>query len=612
MKIAETASRLPSSPGVYLMKDKTGRILYIGKAKNLKSRVRNYLRPGADGRAHIVFMMERAESLEWVVTGSEKEALILENNLIKKHRPRYNVDLKDDKTYLSLRLGLDEDFPRLDLVRRVKRDKAFYLGPYSSARDLRATVEMLLKIFPLRSCNDRDFRTRERPCLYHWTRGCPAPCRGLIDREGYGKLVDEVVAFFRGKSMGLVERLLDKMEEAAKAERFEEAALLRDRLRAVEATLEKQKIVTHTPVDRDAIGWVREGSEVQVSVFVVRGGAVIDERSYHLASVMEENEEFAAEFLRSYYREDRIVPPVVLVQSGVGEGHSALEAWLAERRGRRVRILSPQRGDKAALLRMAGENAAAKLAERRKSKIGFETALKELGAKLGLPGPPDAIECFDISNIQGTNPVAGMVTFTGGQPDKSRYRRFSIKTVEGSDDFAMLHEALKRRIARRNEEGWELPDLIVIDGGRGQLSSAMRAFSDLGVEPPAMIGLAKARSLKGTDEPEKSPERVFLPGRANPLILRQNSSALFMLQRIRDEAHRFSVAFHRQKRSKSTITTELDSIPGMGPARRKALLTAFGSLKGVKSATLEELTAVEGVPRQLAEAVHKKFNPTRG
>lgn len=603
MELAEKVNLLPTRPGVYLMKDAGGKILYVGKAKNLRARVRSYLRPGQDGRVHIRFLMDRTADLDWVVTGSEKEALLLENTLIKKHRPRYNIDLKDDKTYLSLRLDVRQDFPRIELVRQVKKDGARYLGPYSSARDLRATVDLILKIFPLRSCSDSDFKSRTRPCLYHWTRGCRAPCTGLIDKESYGRMVKEVELFLSGKNSLLAGKLKKEMGEAAAREAFEEAALLRDRLKAVEATLERQKTVSHTLSDRDAIAWVREGSEVEACVLIVRGGAIIDQRGYYLPNVLEEDEEFAAEFLRSYYSGERIVPDEVLVQALPSDEEETLAQWLGELRGKKVRLFSGARGERAELLGFARENAAALLSERRKTKAGFEAALLELQKRLSLPAPPARIECFDVSNIQGTSTVVGMVSFQNGQPDKAGYRRFKIRTVEGSDDFSSLYEALSRRLARRGEAGWELPDLIVIDGGRGQLSSALKALEDSGAEAVPMVGLAKARTLKGGEEPSKSSERVFMPGRMNPLIMPNNSSALFILQRVRDEAHRYAITFHRKTRSKATVKSGLEDIPGLGAKRIRALLKYFGSVKAMRAASADELAALPGMPEKLARAV---------
>ena len=609
MELSEKIRNLPLHPGVYLFKDDHGRILYVGKAKSLKTRVKSYLKPGSDGRIHIKFLMDRAVDLDWMVTASEKEALILENTLIKKHRPRYNIDLKDDKTYLSLRLDIAEPFPRLDLVRRVRKDGAHYLGPYTSARDLRATVEVLLKIFPLRSCPDSEFKSKKRPCLYHWTRRCPAPCVGMITREDYHKLVDEIDLFLKGRSKSLAELLTLQMRDAAAAEKFEAAAALRDRLKAVEATLLRQRTVTHKPVDRDVIAWVREGAELMVVVLVVRSGAIIDQRSYHLAEVFGDDEEFAGEFLRSYYREDRIVPPEIVLAARIAGGAGFVEYWLSEKRGGKVRVTIATRGEKMTLVKMAMENAASLLAQHRKSKEGFDAALEDLRSRLGMERTPRRMECFDVSNFQGGEPGVGMVRFTDGVPDKAGYRRFSIKTVEGANDFAMLHEAVSRRMARAGQEGWEAPDLLVIDGGRGQLASVQKALEEWGGVSPLAVGLAKARTLAGSAEPLKTPERVFLPGRVNPLILPQNSSALFLLQRIRDEAHRFALEFHRKKRGRRTLTTELLEVEGLGPKRAKILLKHFGSLKGVKAATLRELLEVPTLPAGIALLVHRKFSP---
>lgn len=608
MDLSEKIKALPPRSGVYMMKDASGRVLYVGKAKNLRARVKSYLKPGSDGRVHIRFLMDKAKDLEWLVTATEKDALILENTLIKKLKPRYNIDLKDDKTYLSLRVDMNAPFPRIDLVRQVKKDGALYLGPYSSARDLRETVALILGMFPLRSCGDREFANRTRPCLYHWTRKCPAPCTGLIGGEEYKLLAEEAVMFLRGKNTELMARVKNEMEKAAGEERYEEAAALRDRLKAVSATLERIKTVVHKPVDRDVISWTREGSEIQAVVLIVRGGAVLDRRAYHMEGVIADDGEFAADFLRSYYREERIVPREITVQELYDEDRTVLAAWLTEKRGGKVSLEKPLRGEKADVLAMARENAVALLAERRKAKAGFDAALTELGARLGMKNTPSVIECFDVSLFQGGEPVAAMVTLVDGQPDKSRYRRFRIKTVEGTDDFAMIHEAVTRRAARAGEEGWELPSLILIDGGPGQLSAAEKALSVLGENRPALASLAKARTLPGKGEPMKTEERVFLPGRKNPVLLKQNSSALFMLMKARDEAHRYAISFHRKVRSGRTFSSELDGVPGLGPARKKALLKRFGSVKALRAATLEEISSTPGIPLETARAVLEKLS----
>ncbi len=604
MDLQEKVSHFPTRPGVYLMEDAQGRVLYVGKAKDLRARVRSYFRQGGDERPRVKFLMARVEDIEPVVTDSEKEALILENTLIKRHRPRYNVDLRDDKTYLSLRLDVQNPFPRLTAVRQVKPDGAVYFGPYSSGRSLKETVELLGRLFPLRQCSDRELRVRERPCLYHDTRGCRAPCCGRVGEEEYRRWVDEVLSFLKGRGGKLLAGLQADMAAAAAALRFEEAARLRDRVRAIQHTLERQKAVTHEAVDRDVVGLVREGSEAQFAVLVVRAGNLIDRRGYYFADLQAEDPEVVTQFLQQYYRGDRIVPGEVLVPVPLGDEAEALGAWLAETRGRRVRLVHPRRGEKAALLAMAAENARELLAERRRTKVGYEAALGELQARLHLPGPPRQIECYDVSNVQGAEAVASLVTAVDGFAHQDGYRRFVIRTVPGSDDFAMLYEALTRRLARRGEAGWELPDLILVDGGRGQLGAAQRALDDAGVASVALAGLAKARALPGAGEAvEHSPERVFLPGRVNPVVLPRNSAGLFLLQRVRDEAHRFAVEHHRKRRGRAGLASALDAVPGVGKRRRQALLKHFGSLGKLRDATPAELAAVPGISEALAARI---------
>ncbi|MDF1553563.1 MAG: excinuclease ABC subunit UvrC [Deferrisomatales bacterium] len=604
MELQEKVGHFPTRPGVYRMFDAQGRVLYVGKAKNLRARVRSYFREGADGRAHVRFLMARVVDIEFVATDTEKEALILENTLIKRHHPRYNLDLRDDKSYLSLRIDVQNPFPRLVPTRRIQRDGALYYGPYSSAKSLRETVELIHRLFPLRQCSDRELKSRTRPCLYCQIRGCRAPCCGRIDPAAYRKLVDQVILFLKGRGGELLGDLRHAMAAAAAGQEFEEAARLRDQIRGMELTLERQKAVTHRPVDQDVVALVREGAEAQVAVLVIRSGNLIGRRPYYLADAHGEDAEVVTAFLQQYYRGDRIVPAEVLVGLDPGEeNRSLLEEWLGERRGRRVRIAVPRRGEKAALVRMAADNAAELLAERRRTKVGYDAALEELQQRLHLPGLPRRMECYDISNVQGRQAVGSLVTFVDGFAHKGGYRRFEIRTVEGSDDYAMLYEVLRRRLNRKGE-GWELPDLMLIDGGRGQLGMAERALADAGVEGVALAGLAKARTLPGAGEDvHHSPERVFLPGRKNPVVLAPNASGLFLLQRIRDEAHRFAVEYHRKRRSRATLHTALEEIPGVGAKRRKALLRHFGSLKRVGEASAEELAAVAGISPALAGAI---------
>ncbi|MHB8767190.1 MAG: excinuclease ABC subunit UvrC [Deferrisomatales bacterium] len=604
MDLQEKVDHFPARPGVYLMRDAQGRVLYVGKAKDLRGRVRTYFREGSDQRPQVRFLMARVADVEPVVTDSEKEALILENTLIKRHRPRYNIDLRDDKTYLSLRFDVQAPFPRLTTVRQVKPDGALYFGPYSSARSLRETVELIHSLFPLRHCTEREFRARERPCLYCQIRGCRAPCCGLVGEAEYRALVDQVVLFLKGRRGELLDGLRAAMAAAAARQAFEEAARLRDRIRAIELTLERQKAVTHDPVDRDVVGLTREGSEAQFAVLVVRAGNLIDRRAYYFADLQADDPEVVTQFLQQYYRGDRIVPGEVLVPVNLGEGGAALGEWLAEKRGLRVRLAHPRRGEKAELLAMAGENARELLAERRRTKVGYEAALRELEERLHLPGPPRRIECYDVSNVQGRDAVASLVTAVDGFAHKEGYRRFVIRTVEGADDTAMLYEALSRGLARRAEPGWALPDLIVVDGGRGQLGAAERALADAAVPGVALAGLAKARTLAGGGESvAHSPERVFLPGRVNPVVLPPSSSGLFLMQRVRDEAHRFALEHHRKRRTRATLSSALDAVPGVGEVRRKALLSHFGSLKRLREASPEELAAVPGISEGLARRI---------
>ncbi len=617
MDFQAKVEHLPARPGVYLMKDDRGRVLYVGKAKNLRARVRTYLRPGADGRQRVRFLMSRVADLDWVVTDTEKEALILENTLIKRHRPRYNVDLRDDKTYLSLRLDVHSPFPRLSMVRQVKRDGALYLGPYSSARSLRETVDLIQRIFPLRQCRDRHLRPRDRPCLYCQMRGCRAPCCGRITEADYREIVDQVVAFLKGRAGPLLDDLKRQMADAADRLAFEEAARLRDRIRAVTLTLERQKAVTHRPVDRDVVALVRDGTDIEVVVLVIRAGNLIDRRAYGFAGREDDaGAEVLAQFLRRYYRDDRIVPAEVVVGAALGQDESGLlEDWLGDIRGRRVRVVHPKRGEKAALVRLAEENARQSLAERRRTRVGYGAALDEVRTRLGLDAPPRRIECFDVSNVHGHEAVASRVVFADGVPRKDEYRRFRVNTVAGADDFAMLYEVIARRLARRDRPGWELPDLLLVDGGKGQLGMALKAVEDAGVDGLAVAGIAKARTRPGPaagDPGDRIVDRLFLPGRSNPVVFPPRSAGLFLLQRVRDEAHRFAVSYHRRRRRNATLASVLDAVPGVGEKRRAALLRRFGSIEGVRAAGVDEIAAVPGIPRAVAERIAESLGEEKG
>jgi len=593
-ELEKSPGTIPASPGVYMMKSETGEIIYVGKAKDLRARLRTYFRDG-DSRYSVQFLMKRVADVDFIVTDNEKEALLLENTLIKQHKPRYNIRLKDDKTYVSLRLDPRDDFPRLTIVRRYRRDGALYFGPYSSAAAVRDTLRTIQEIFPIRRCPDHVFKNRTRPCLNYQIGRCSGPCCDLISKQEYHKLVDEVVLFLKGRNEDLVKELKKGMREAADALDFEKAARLRDRLRAIEQTLEKQRTVSTAGFDRDVFGLHADGAEVHIKVLFIRDGKLIETGSYTFRRKQMTVPELFSSFIAQFYSADRDVPTEILVPVDV-EDAELLEELLAERRGRKVTVHRPQKGEKLRLVEMAAQNAEDGAKARRAAADVERAGLMALGKKLRLPGVPSRIECVDISNIGGTDAVGSVVTFEDGKPNKSRYRRYRIKSVSGADDYAMVKEVLTRRYTRALAEK-DLPDLLIVDGGKGQLSIALAVLRELGVE-----GLAVAALAKPAHEGEH--DKVFLPGRKNPVTFPASSAALHLLQRIRDEAHRFAVTYHRKLRDRSRLRSVLTDVPGVGEKRKKALLTHFGSLERVKQASVEELAAVPGIPESLAKRVY--------
>ena len=595
---------LPTSPGVYLFKDKTGEIIYVGKAKNLRARVRQYAR-GGDGRLQITFLLSQLADVEVLLTNSEKEALLLENTLIKQYWPRYNIRLKDDKSYWHVKVTAQESWPRLFLTRQVVKDGSKYLGPFHSSAAIQETLEIIRKVFPLRTCSDTVFRNRTRPCLEYQIKRCLGPCTLPVDPTDYQHQLKGALLLLEGKNTELVSQLTIRMHEAAEALRFEEAARLRDQLRAIEQTGEKQQVATPLGNDQDIFGLYREGGVVEIEVLFVRGGKLVGNIGYSFDDNEFPDEEVLAELLTQFYQGERFVPDEILLPTTI-EDAPAREELLGERKNKKVTIICPQRGDKVRLVDMAQENARQSFIERRRGAEQKEKTLDHLRRALSLQNAPKRIECFDISNIQGNLAVGSMVVFDEGEPDKNRYRRFRIKTVEGADDFAMMYEVLTRRYRRALEEK-DLPDLLMVDGGKGQLGVAVEVFRELGITEVDVIGLAKMRTERDpfVEEVEHSAERVFLPGRKNPVVLRPNSTALFLLQRVRDEAHRFAITYHRQLRAKERLSSPLDDIPGVGPSRRKTLLRHFGSLKRVRMATVEELTQIPGITSAVAEAIRR-------
>jgi excinuclease ABC subunit C len=612
MTIEARVEALPTGPGVYLFRNARGRVIYVGKAQNLKSRVRSYFRAGGDGRVQIPQMVERATDLDVVVTPSVKDALLLENELIKRHKPPFNVRFRDDKQYLGLRLDAREPWPRPTPVRRFKDDGAAYFGPYTSSVSLREAISNLRRIFPLRSCSDpvfRDYRRRGRPCIEYEMKRCLGPCCDLIDAATYAQLVEGTTLFLRGRSDELLRELTAAMEAAARDERFEEAARLRDRVTAVERTVQRQQIVGERAIDRDVFGWARRGGEVEVAVLHVRAGRVVGHATHPFSEVVQEDAEAFSSFLGQYYAvPDRVVPGEVVVALEPAEAE-ALGEWLDERAGRRVALRTPQRGALRELIAMANANAELQIAQRLDARANIEATLAGLQDRLSLARLPRRIECYDVSTLGGTLAVASRVAFVDGQPDKNGYRRYRIRDAAAGDDFACLREVLTRRLARRDSD--PLPDLLMVDGGKGQLGVAVAALQDAGVELDS-IGISKERDLEGDTRRVRrhgglKAEQLHLPARKDAVMLAPSSAALLLLQRVRDEAHRFAIEFQRNLRQRANLTSILEEIGGIGPRKRRALLRELGSLRAVRDASVEQLVAVEGVSPADAQRIRSFF-----
>lgn len=615
----ERIESLPTGPGVYLFKNARGRVLYVGKAQNLRSRVRSYLRAGGDGRIRVAPMVEQAADVEVVVTPSVKDALLLENELIKRHKPPFNVRLRDDKQYLGLRLDARESWPRLTPVRRFREDGAAYFGPYTSSQSLRDAVSNLRRIFPLRSCSDpvfRDYARRGRPCIEYEMKRCLGPCCGLIGTAAYAELVEGTALFLRGRSDELLRELRQGMDKAAEEERFEDAARLRDRIAAVEQTVARQQIVAERAVDRDAFGLARRGGEVEVAVLHVRAGRVVGHGSWSFSEVQLDDAEALGSFLGQYYgAPDRPPAREVLVPLEPADG-SALAELLAERAGRRVSLRIPQRGPLRELVAMADANASLRLAQRVDARASVTAALAELQERLGLARLPRRIECYDVSTLGGALAVASRVAFEDGRPDKSGYRRYRIREAPGGDDVACLREVIQRRLGRRAAE--PLPDLLMVDGGKGQVGVVSAALRDAGVTQD-VVGISKERDdAAATAISPRAPrvrrsgglkaERLHLPGRKDPVLLPASSSALLLLQRVRDEAHRFAIEFQRQLRQRANLTSILEEVPGIGPGKRRALLRELGSLRAVREADEAQLAGVGGVSAEDARRIRRFFD----
>lgn len=608
--LRERLNTLPRSPGVYLMRDHQGALLYIGKATDLRSRVRSYFGRG-DSRPFVRLLDELLADVEVIVTGSAKEALLLENTLIKKHRPRFNFELRDDKTYLSIRIDPQHPWPRVDVVRRRRRDGARYFGPYHSAARVRQTIGVLNRFFQLRTCRDAVLNNRTRPCLQYQIHRCPAPCVLPVDRPAYMENVRRAMLFLEGRETELLDGLRNDMEEASNALAFEEAARLRDQIRAVESSLERQHAVRTDTTDCDAIGLARQGSDAMIVVLAFRNGSLTGMQRFPLSDQVVDDSALLASFLSQHHAaEHNPLPAEILLPVDVPDA-GQIEDALSELRGRRLRVLTPQRGEKRRLVEMSTENAVNALDEHTSTSHRAQKALEGLAQKLGLRQVPRLVECYDISNFQGSAIVASQVVFLDGVANRDRWRRYVLHGVDAQDDFASLREVAARRARAAHDGNSPLPDLMVIDGGRGQLSAFLAGLADRGVDPPDVVSLAKARTIgtSSDDSTVHSSERVFLPGVREPILLKPHTDERYLLERIRNEAHRFAISFHRQRRRSRTLASELDQIRGIGPARRNALLRHLGSVRAVRNATLDDIAETPGFNRELAFAVFNHLHP---
>jgi len=592
------ADSLPQSPGVYLFKDPKGGVLYVGKAKSLRKRVRSYFQ-GREQDVKTSLMLSKVGQVDHIATRTEKEALILEDSLIKEHHPRYNIQLRDDKRYPLLRLSVGEPFPRLSVVRRTREDAALYYGPFPSATSMRETLRVIHKAFPLRRCSAAQFALRSRPCLNFQMNRCLGPCCNEVSEEEYGGIVGQVRLFLEGKSDLLAEELRRRMDQEAEALQFEEAARTRDRLAALERIIEGQQVVSQESSHRDAVGLARGGGKVGIQVLFVRGGRLLGGRFFAIKDAGLPDQEVISTFLHQFYGEGQFIPHEVLVAVPLDDA-TLLEEVLGERTKGKVRIRRPRKGKAGYdLLQMAEENAQGKLL----GQLQGEDVLQEMRERFSLAQVPARIEGFDISNLGGGLAVGSQVAFEDGEPAKARYRRYRIKTVQGMDDYAMLYEVLLRRLQRGKAEG-DLPDLILIDGGKGQLNVALEVLKELEIEGVDALSLAKKR------KPEDA-EKVFLPNRKEPIPLKGSSPASLLLQRVRDEAHRFAISYHKRLRGKEVFASILDKIPGIGKTKKHALLEEFGGMEGVAKASLEELAQAPGMNSSLAQRVWEHLHSVK-
>lgn len=601
----ELLKRFPSEPGVYLMKDQKGEVIYVGKAKDLKKRVKQYFAPGRDTRAMIPYLLMEIDHIETIVVETEKEALLVENTLIKKHKPKYNATLKDDKTFVSLMINHHHKWPRLQLIRYKGKPKlkGLYFGPYTSAFAARQTYELLTRIFPLRQCSDEELKRRTRPCLLYGIKRCIAPCVDLCSKEEYDTFVQGTIDFLKGKDQEILGRLEEEMQEASDNLEFEKAGALLTTIQQIEHVTKTRQIVEKAgSKDSDSVGLFRQGDEVILMQLFVREGKLVGSEHYSFTRALEEDAELISSFLLQYYRQKLDLPEEILLPNKL-KNQKELEEILFEMHQKKISLLTPEKGSKKGLVRLAEKNARTTFVQEKDEQEIRERMLLDLSDKLGLTRFPRRIECFDTSNISGSDLVASMVAFTDGVYDKKRTRYFKIKDIDKGDDYAALHQVISRRLLRAKDED-DLPDLILIDGGKGQLNIGIQVLKELDIASVDIAAVTKdeAKHTKGMTE-----ERVFVPDQKEPVRLNRRSPLLFLLQQIRDAAHERAIGFHRKRRSKRVISSALEGIEGIGPIKKKRLLKTFGSLKRILDATDDELLRVPGINRKDIAAL-RSFN----
>lgn len=592
-KILELSRSFPTTAGVYIMKGPGGTPVYIGKAKNLRARVMSYFQRGS-GRGQIPYLVREVDSIDYVVTEGESEALFIENSLIKRHKPKYNIRLKDDKTFSSLRLSVGERFPRLSRTRRIRDDGALYFGPFASGKFLKSTVNLVHRLFPLRDCTQSKFeRHSTRPCLNYFMKLCSGPCAGKISEEDYGELVSQAASFLRGERKKLVRMIREMMERASEEGRYENAAYYRDQLVSLKENAEIEKVTSSRFEDMDIMGFYRDSENYEFTVLLSRGGSVVDKLDFSVESPHGDEAECVREFLGRFYFSDHYIPKRVLLPLSIRDREGYSE-WLTEKRGKRVYVETPRRGPKSELVRFAMKNARESFARKAEEKAKQGTLLRGIRKSAGIKRVPYAIECFDISNIQGRQTVASLVRFRNARPERGRYRRYRITATSGQDDFRSMYEVVYRRALRAGDDNWDLPDLMLIDGGKGQLNAAYAALRDCGVENEVdLASIAKTEGRGGID-------RIYVHGKGEPCDFSSNKKGVYFLMRVRDEAHRFAITYHRELRKGKTLASQMDGVPGIGKKRKLLLLNHFGSVEKIKGATTEELASVKGMTKQAA------------